>query len=298
MIIRSAGCLFLAAAGAFGALYDVEVETGSRRTGTGDTVGYQLFIPKAPPASVAPGFKFPAVVLTHGFARNYTFHEANARYLAQRGIVVLTPNTSSLFGSDGQTRNILNLADHVGWLITRSLSPGDKLFGLVNPVKIALAGHSAGGALSFDATWALQSQSYPVAAVVLLDGVPWSRTFVSASRMRTLPFASLRAEPSACNANASVLGLQNALRFATEDVRITGATHCDPENPTDFFCRLVCGGSSAERQGLYQRLLYVFLRDTFSIPELDDEVLTYQQLLAALQASGQVAVTPVPAREQ
>jgi len=73
-------------------------------------------------------------------------------YLAQRGIVVLTPDMASLFGGEAaQLGCIADAVADVTWLAERSATPGDSLVGLVDPVRIGLAGHSAGGAVSFEA---------------------------------------------------------------------------------------------------------------------------------------------------
>jgi dienelactone hydrolase len=272
------------------ALYEVAVESSSRKTITGQTVVYQLYLPK-PSSSSGTKQQFPAVILTHGFGRDPSNHAVNARYMAERGIAVMTPKMTSLFGRRGQDQNIANTVDHVVWLIQRSLTPGDALFGLVDPRRIALAGHSAGGAVSVEAAVEARNKAVPISAILLLDGVPWDRTIESAARLAWMPVGSLRAEPSPCNARGSVLDLQRNLAFATADVLLLGATHCDPENPTSAMCRLMCKGGSAERQSLYQRLMYLFLRDTFEIHDAGEESGTYLQALSELESAGAVKVT-------
>ena len=129
------------------------------------------FIPQSGPGLPQP--PYPAVILTHGFARDKKFHRKNARYMAERGILVLTPNMSSLLGGErAQIKNMENTVDHIKWLITRSENPGDVLYGLIDPNAMGLAGHSAGGAVSFEAAIRAQTSGYPVAALCLLDAVP------------------------------------------------------------------------------------------------------------------------------
>jgi pimeloyl-ACP methyl ester carboxylesterase len=273
-------CLSCSAAAA---VFPLSVESGRRTTFTGEAVNFDLYVPQ-----VAAGQRVPAVLLIHGFARSKAQHEVNARYLAERGMVVMTPNLTSTLGEDGQYRNALNMVDLLYWMLVRSFTPGDTLAGRIDPARFGLAGHSAGGAVAFEAATIAQSIGLQVRALNLLDAVPWTRTNALAPTLSPLGFSSLRSEPSACNANGSVTGLLGSLRFAAEDVRIAGATHCDPENPSDFLCRLVCGGGSSARQTTYQRLMYLFLRDTFAIPEVAGETQTYRGLLAALRASGAV----------
>lgn len=272
--------------------FPVDIENGTRRTTTGDDLRYDLFIPIA--REDLPPPPWPAVILTHGFARDRTFQRNNALYLAQRGIVVLTPDMVSLLpGESAQLRNIANTTDHVEWLRQRAADPQDRLAGLVDPQRIGLAGHSAGGAVSFEAAIELQQQGRQAAAVVLLDAVPWDRTLEQASDLAAMPLVSLRSEPANCNANGRVLELLRALTFPAADVRIVGATHCDPENPTDMLCTLVCGGGSRDAQQTYQRLLYLFFQDAFAIPSAELQPETWQQALAAMVADGIVVEGPI-----
>lgn len=86
-------------------------------------MAYDLFIPQADP--VLPPPPWPAVVLRHGFARNRTRQRENAMYLAQRGIVVLTPDMASLLGGEAaQLDCIADAVADLAWLAERSTSPG------------------------------------------------------------------------------------------------------------------------------------------------------------------------------
>lgn len=273
------------------ALLDVRVESGRRVAASGQSLAYDLFIP-APRRNPPP--PYPAVILTHGFARAKEQHRNNAQYLAERGMVVLVPNLSSLLGGEAdQVRNVQDTADHVSWLLSRARTPGDPIEGLVDASRIGLAGHSAGGAVTLEAAVALQAGAGAVAAVCLLDAVPWERTLAKARELAPLAFSSLRSEPSSCNASGSVVALLENIPFPVDDFRIVGATHCDPENPTDALCRLFCGGSSEARRAHYQRLLYLFFQDTFSIPSIEAAPGTYAAFLAELEAAGSVVRRPL-----
>jgi dienelactone hydrolase len=269
-------------------LYEVSVESDTRPAPTGARVAYDVFIPR--PAADLPGPPFPAVILTHGFARDRTFHRDNALYMAQRGIVVLTPDMVSLLGGDAsQSANIAILSDHVRWLAERSTAAGDPLAGILDARRIGLAGHSAGGAVSFEAAVKTQEGPTSVAAVCLLDAVPWDRTLDQAVDFKPLPLASLRSEPGPWNLNGRVLDLLNRLAFNVEDVRVVGSTHCDPENPTDLLGQLACGPSTEERRAIYQRLMYLFFRDTLKAHRLEQEGEPYVQALQRLEAAGLVS---------
>ncbi len=205
-------------------LYEVSIEQGRRPSASGGSLRYDLFIPQPDPALTPP--PWPAVVLSHGFARDRTRHRHNAMYLGQRGVVVLTPDMASLLGGEAaQLRCIADLVSNVAWLAERSAAPDDALTGLVDPARIGLAGHSAGGAVSFEAAIDARSTPVPVAAVCLLDAVPWDRTIARAAELPVLPFASLRSERDACNADGNVRLLLAGFLFPTEDVLIVGASH-------------------------------------------------------------------------
>ena len=287
-VLRTAAVLLVLAAPATAqaALFPVAVESATRSTAAGDTIAYDLYVPRAGPGLPAP--PWPAVVLNHGFARDKRYHAQNARYLAERGIVALVPNLVSLLGGEAaQLRNVANTVDHMAWLRARSASPGDSLRGLVDPLRIGLAGHSAGGAVAFEAAWEQERDpGIPASALVLLDAVPWARTLERAADLGPLFAVNLRAEPSACNAFGSNLGLLGAVAFPVDDVRLAGTNHCDPENPSDFLCALACGAATPHGTGLYQELLYLFLRDALRAPAVEPGP-GFQERVAALEAQGE-----------
>lgn len=247
----------------------VDITRGTRLTQTGDRIDYLLVIPRTSAQSVS--LPFPALVLTHGFARDYGRHLDTAIAYASAGIIVMVPN---LIESNERPiigrREVANTADHVRWLIARAGDPVDALYGVLDPGRIALAGHSAGGAISFEATVALQSSGISPAALVMLDAVPYRRTLREAPRLRPLPVLSLRSEPGGCNANGSVASLESALAFSIESALISGATHCDPESPTDVVCALSCGGSSEFARAAYREQTEDFLRDSFGLSPRGD----------------------------
>jgi pimeloyl-ACP methyl ester carboxylesterase len=162
----------------------------------------------------------------------------------------------------------------------------------VDPKRIGLAGHSAGGAVSFEAAIDAQGTTTPAAAVALLDAVPWDRTVARAPGFPTIPFASWRSEPEPCNAEGAVRSVLSGLPFPTEDVLIVGGTHCDPENPSDGLCALACGRPAPERQHLYQEFLYLFVRDALEAPSVPNEPATYAVALDEATAAGSIVRTP------
>jgi pimeloyl-ACP methyl ester carboxylesterase len=270
----------------------VDIEEAERTTSRGDTIGYALYVPHL--ETNAPQ-RMPAVILLHGFQRHYRFHRNNALYMAQRGIVVLTPNMTDLWkGPSAERRNVRIAADHVAWLAKRSLSEGDLLSHRIDPFRIGLAGHSSGGAVAFEAVARSQKDSFPAQAVCLLDAVPWESTLHMARRFKPMPFCSLRSDPSPFNLLGRVQRLLDRLSFPVEDIWIRGASHSDPENPTSPFVQLLAGLSRPEYQALYQRLMYLFFQDSFGVASTDDPSESYRGTLKELEVQNRVAIEQVP----
>jgi len=268
----------------------VDIEEAERTTSRGDTIGYALYVPHL--ETNAPD-RMPAVILLHGFQRHYRFHRNNALYMAQRGIVVLTPNMTDLWqGPSAQRRNVRIAADHVEWLAKRSLSEGDLLSHRVDPFRIGLAGHSSGGGVAFEAVARSQKDSFPAQAVCLLDAVPWESTLHMARRFKPMPVCSLRSDPSPFNLLGRVQRLLDRLSFPVEDIWIRGASHSDPENPTSPFVQLLAGLSRPEYQALYQRLMYLFFQDSFGIGAKDPSLPSYRDVLQELVADRRVVIEP------
>lgn len=279
--------LGLAASTASAQVFPVAVETATRQTSAGDSISYDLYVPQALPSLPAP--PWPALVLNHGFARDKRHHADTARFLAERGLIVLVPNLVSLLGGEpAQLRNVVNTVDHMSWLRTRSATPGDRLFGVLDPLRIGLAGHSAGGAIALEAARVQEREAgLPVSALVLLDAVPWPRTLARAEELLPIFALSLRSDPSACNAFGSGLGVLDVVRFPMDDVRVVQATHCDPEGPSDVLCALACGAATEHGRSLYRWLLYSFLRETLKAPPRD-AMGGFREGVEALAAEGEV----------
>jgi dienelactone hydrolase len=243
---------------------EVEVTTGTRTTALGDPIPYALYVPQ--PGSGPTDPPYPALILTHGFARDYGRHIDKAVRFARHGLIVLTPSLLPAdAGATAHARNVANTADHHRWLATRGADPADPLFGLVDAQRIALAGHSAGAAISLEATQALQRRGAPVAALVLLDGATYARTERIAPLLRELPLLSLRSEPSACNEFGAIENLPALVRFPITDIEIAGATHCAPEGPTDIACEVLCGVSTDEAHAAYEALTEGFLEEALGV---------------------------------
>jgi hypothetical protein len=226
-------------------------------------------------------------------------------------------------------RNIQALVDHCEWLVAlpAAAAAGADAAGagageaagaaetaaaggvrLVDAGRLVLGGHSAGGAVAFEACGALARRhgGAPLAAAcVLLDGVPWPRTSREAG---TFPIGhtllvSLRSEPSAWNMQSEVLatlaavaagaGAGDAVGDRVIDVFIRGSRHADPIDPKNSQCWLRAVGllGPAAAWEAYAALLGALGADVCGRPLAGVGTLTaFGGAVAALEARGEVEV--------
>lgn len=181
-----------------------------------------------------------AVILAHGFSRSPERMAGHASALAERGVSVWLPDLYSLMGGKkSRQKNVDFLLDLVRELAGANLD-------------VILAGHSAGGALSFMTAVEAQGAGLPVVSLILLDAVPWDETINAAARLQPLPLLSLTSESSSMNAWLKVEKLHAAIGFDFTQLHLVGSSHVDPENPPGTFSRAF---TTEEGRELYSQLL-------------------------------------------
>lgn len=180
-----------------------------------------------------------AAILSHGFTRSRRTLAGHAQALADAGVLALTPDLPCTFDFRCNARALSAL---VG-----TLRAGGTFGAPVE--RVMLVGFSAGGLSSL-----LAADTPGVVGYVGLD--PFDRTMsgeterlglAAASQLRTEALL-LRAPPSRCNAEAVAAPWGAVLPALWRDELIAGASHCDFESPTDWACRLACGGADPARQ--------------------------------------------------
>jgi hypothetical protein len=105
---------------------------------------------------------------------------------------------------------------------------------------------------------------------------------------------SLRSESGGCNASGTGAALTANLPFPTYDLKINGASHCDPESPTDITCQLACGQGSVEAAGLYRRLMYLFFKQAFNSESRESGEDSLEGAIQKMQASELLEVYLTP----
>jgi dienelactone hydrolase len=120
---------------------------------------------------------FPLVVFGHGFAVTPSIYATLLRALAAAGYVVAAPvfplgNANAPGGPD--ERDIVNQPGDMSFVVSRvltaSASPGGLLSGLVDPSRIAVAGHSDGGETALATAYDRDYRDPRVRAAIIFSG--------------------------------------------------------------------------------------------------------------------------------
>lgn len=96
-------------------------------------------------ASIAEG-PFGFVLFMPGFGAAYGTYEKYTTHLASHGSIVVGMNFRTALGFDGRHDY---LARQATWVLDHSLAAGGPLEGIVDPSRVATAGHSLGGKIAF-----------------------------------------------------------------------------------------------------------------------------------------------------
>ena len=163
------------------------------------------------------------VVLAHGFLRNQDRMAGLAQALAAAGIPTATLSLCSSRLLDG--RHITNGVDM------------RRLAGRLHARQVVYAGFSSGGLAALVA-----GRLDPnTRGILTLDLVDAGGIGTGIARKLDKPLLGLVGEPAACNSYNNGLAVFAASPQA-QLTRVSGASHCDFESPSDWLCELVCDG--------------------------------------------------------
>ena len=93
-----------------------------------------------------------------------------------------------------------------------------------------------------------------------LDPVDAGQRGAQAAQKLHIPCAVFQAEPSRCNAGGNARQVVAGLAGPLLALRVRGATHADPENPTDWLAEFVCGKADATRRTLFETYTLAVLK--------------------------------------
>lgn len=185
-----------------------------------------LYLPDAAPVR-------GLAVIAHGFTRSRERHAVLASRLADEGFAVAVPDLPHWLRHEANADAIVALV--------RALEPEHGL--AARPV--VLIGTSAGGLASL-----LASDRVPRLALWIgLDPVDTLGISESAARSLHAPGFVLRAPSGACNLGGSARRIAGWLPNRRTE-KISGASHCDFEDTTNWRCESVCGPADPARQAL------------------------------------------------
>lgn len=173
----------------------------------------------------------PLVVVAHGFSRSRHRMRGWGEALSARGYYVAVPDLPYFAA---HTDNAQGIVDLVQELRTRPQ---------VNPGQLVLIGFSAGGLVTAQAATSLDD----VTLWVGLDPVDSGGVATRAATDLGIPGLSLRAEPHGCNAHGNGQQLASDWAGPHWSAEVRGATHCDPESPSNAPCAWFCGASEPAR---------------------------------------------------
>jgi pimeloyl-ACP methyl ester carboxylesterase len=242
------------------------------RVVAGWKLAYDLYVPEGAKEPL------PGVLMLHGFGADKKSLSGHALRVAASGVAaVLTPNMSSLMAGGlaaAQARNIAQAVDWAAWLAQQPPTKGGP--------GVALVGHSAGGAVAFEAAVALAAAGAAPRAVCLLDAVPWPRTLAAAHTFPAaeVPLFAMRCPDSAWNAHG-------AMRAALQAVPHPGACvaylprsrHGDAVDPKkSVWAMRIAGLLGSPDSGV----ILAQLLDNFLVGALGPDTSTFEAQLEAL----------------
>jgi hypothetical protein len=173
------------------------------------------------------------VVLQHGMMRHATHMMGLAKKLSEKNIAVVLPDLT-----DAQFLDPLFPETFAHGFAKKTFTPaGEQL-----PRKLLLAGFSAGARFLSHVAAQLDSERHSLRGVLLLDPVVGELPEQQLGPRLDVPYFTILAKPSRCNADGNAFPLIQSGRFQSLGFRLKSASHCDFEGQSsDTLCYLYCG---------------------------------------------------------
>lgn len=203
------------------------------------------------------GGPFPLVAVVHGAGRNLSYMAEMARTFASHGFVAVTPSIPCTPIACNHQANARQVRALLEWAVAQGALDSSPLGGLVDGERRGVVGHSWGGLAVF-----LAAAGHPeIDAVVTLDPNDDAGTAASMAGTVTQPNAHLMAQVmGACNATNWKDTVFPSTPAPHLRLVVTGAGHCDVEDPTDGLCALVCNaGAGITLAPVFRRYAVAFM---------------------------------------
>ena len=182
------------------------------------------------------GVSAGVAIIAHGFARSRVRHRDLGRAMAEAGVTAVIPDLPNVMDLWGNGNAIVDLVDKLDAGAFGKL-PSDRSH-------LVLIGTSAGGL----ATVLAAAKMPGLAGWIGLDPVDRTGTGSEAAAQLSAPAVVLLGGASSCNLFGSGRTIAHALPNLVRTTAWKEASHCDFEDPTNNFCRVLCGNSSAKMQ--------------------------------------------------
>jgi dienelactone hydrolase len=211
-----------------------------------DSVAVDLYFQRR----VAPQ---PLVVVVHGFSRSKRYMAGWGADLASHGMIVAVMTQPYWAGHSRNAEAIARLVE-----LGRA---GKWPIDVRGNGKVGLVGFSMGGLTTL---LAAASLSPPVDAWVGLDPVDHAGSGAAKAELVKAPGLALLAEPSPFNAQGNARTMLHDYGGPIQVIKVTGATHCDAESPSDILGQLACGRVDPMRHDRFRATTLEFLDGVFS----------------------------------
>jgi len=195
----------------------------------------------------------PLIVVVHGFSRSKRYMAGWGADLASHGMIaaVMTQPYWAGHSLNGQAiARLVELGRAGKWPID---ARGNG--------KVGLVGFSMGGLTTL---LAAASLSPPVDAWVGLDPVDHAGRGAAKASLAKVPGLALLAEPSPFNGQGNALTMLHDYGGSLQVIKVTGATHCDAESPSDILGQLACGWVDPMRHDRFRTTTLEFLDGVFN----------------------------------
>ena len=218
----------------------------------GDDLRVYIYYPGSSECGAGLAAPYPGIAIAHGFSMfgliNMALgHEGDAEHLASWGYVVAVPVLpDDAEGRAGDIQDVLSVLE------IETQTPDSFLYQMVDADRLALVGHSFGGATVL----AVAARDSRVKAVLSMDpvyhqGGPFSGEEpafwdpeAEGPRIQA-PTCILGAPASNCNSEADYEEIYPVVGAAHKaSLFIVGASHCDFMDPGYGACSLVCEGDT------------------------------------------------------
>ena len=195
------------------------------------------------------GVKRPGVVVTHGFMRSKRYMAGWGAALAERGMVaavVTQPFLAKHLRNAKALEAVVAAGRRQAWPMALN-------------GRMGLMGFSMGGLTTL---LAASRMDEPVEAWVGLDPVDFDGKGAAVAGRVKVAGLALLAEPAPFNLEGNALSMLADYGGEVTVWRVAGATHCEPESPTDWLGQLACGPVDEKRQRLFRETALDFLEVT------------------------------------